>query len=343
MKPGSLIVAFGLLAGIDFVAVLLWQEWWHLPGLEGGSSGLVGHLLVVLAATLLLPMFPANAGRPGRWLLGLLAGLLTLVCPVAGPLAAGLLAGLLSAPAKPPQSRLRLVLGNPARDDRVNHAPPVHTPVREPFAHLLRAGPVMAQWLVVPLLRQSRSPSGVGLLRLLASRGDARTQLYAQGALGSLLDASEQEIQALQSKHHSGEASPTERERLAAILLHSARSGIFPGDHSRTLFTLASEVLGELVAEYPEDPALLHELARCRIEQGELSGVPDLFQRLQGLVEGSRLSSRLETAFYHASGKWQLLTEAAGRAAADGAPLSYQSREFWLTRRPVRRPVSPHA
>ena len=130
---------------------------------------------------------------------------------------------------------------------------------------------------------------------------------------------------------------------MAAILLHSARSGIFPGDHSRTLFTLASEVLGELVAEHPGDPALLHELARCRIELGELSGVPDLFQRLQGLAGGGRLSSRLETAFYHASGKWQLLTEAAGRAAAGGAPLSYQSREFWLTRRPVRRPASPHA
>lgn len=343
MKPFSLIKGYGLLAVLDAAAVTLWLELWRLPGFSPAAGGWLTHLAVAGVSVLLPALLPGGGERPGRWLLGGLGGLLALSVPVVGPLAAGLIAAMIAAPIRQPKPERRVVRGNPAREGLEDPAPPHPTAIREPFFQMLQGGAAVGQWLVVPVLRQSRSPAAVRLLRLLTSRGDARTQLYAQGALSTLLDASEREIQSLQTRRNAGAAAGQERERLATVLLQAARGGVFPSDHGRALSERATELLEELAAERPDDAVLLHELARCHLSLGRFDKVPELLQRLQALPGGARLAPLLEAAYCNATGQWHRLAEALRVAAAHGAPLRAQSREFWLSRRPLRHPTRSHA
>lgn len=337
MAQLPLLFVFLLLAGLDTLAVLVGIEQIGSASIPSLPAAAGIHLLVVVIAIAAVLLFPGAKERPGVKTLGVLAALLCLLTPVFGCLVSAWLigAGPRVRNAAGPFAGIRF--GNPCTG-ATRRSRPEPTPVSQPLVDALPHGHLPTQRMAAPLLRESHDPRSIRLLRHLREQKDARTQLYAQGALSAMFENREQ---ALESLRRQAEQTPAEhpqalavRERLASALVETAETGLRSSSESRALIEEAGRQFGRALEISPTDPACLFGKATCLLALGDLDGVPDLYGRLCAQTGAEFYADRLELAYFAALGNWQRITEASRRLDRDqrDGGMNTDQRRFWLGR-----------
>jgi hypothetical protein len=287
------------------------------------------HLLVVATAIAAIRLFPGAKEHPGYKTLSFLAGFFCLFTPFLGALAGGWLVIGMLFPATRRELGDRFVIGNPLNGSSTPIHPSV-APVSEPLAVSIANGQTSGLRLAVPLIRGRRRRSTVAILRALTDQQDARTQLYSQSALATMLETSDWEVSNLR-RMVAVSRDTAAMERLAAELARNVEIGLVTSSESE----IVGEALGlyeELAVRHPADPAYLFGKGICLIRLGRLDEVPDIYGRLCSLANAAIFADRLELSYFAAIGNWKRAAAAVERIAKDGnrIALPLESRAFWL-------------
>ena len=307
MKTTPLILVFVALAGLDVVAALLaLQKIGASASLPAVPTAAAVHFLVAAIGAMAVAFFPGASDRSGHRTVAMLAGALCLFTPVVGPLVAALLVRGIYQKSAATIDHEAYVFGNPMRAHRVAVSPTT-VPVSEPLALSLGFGHLHGQRLAPSLLRRVGSSEAISLLRRLFQQPDARTQLYAQSALGSLFEKSETSLARQRKRAAQLPDDPWQSANLAKALIQTAKLGIHPVAESESLLREAITWLDYATDLRPKEPEFYFEKAVCLIELGDrpsLDRVPDLYGRLLALPGGQSFSNRLDVHYFAAVGNW---------------------------------------
>lgn len=335
MAQLPLLFVFALLAALDVAALLVGIQRIGSASLPPLPTAAVIHLTVVAIAMAAVRLNPKTKDRAGVASLSLLVGVICLLTPVLGSLvAAWLVAGGFRS-AKSPGLRDLIQLGNPL-DEAVLLTHPETFPLDRPLSSFLRDHHVPAQRMASPLLRQCVDRRSLKILRALRHQPDARTQLYAQGALSAMFENRERELEnlrkAVSATHVSGKLA--DHERLASALRETALAGLRSAGESRALTDEAREHYDRALAISPTDPACLLGKALCLLDLNQLDSIPDLYGRLCAQPGAESQADRLELAYFAALGNWQRVYESCQRREREGRShgIAPGLRRFWLSR-----------
>ncbi|MCP5539358.1 MAG: hypothetical protein H7A53_02440 [Akkermansiaceae bacterium] len=329
MIAPPLLLVFGLLALLDAGAVFVAVKGIGTSAVPPVAGALAIHAAVAVIAALAMRMFPGARERRGYTTLGILAALLCFLTPVLGCLAAMWLDAAIGRPLAAPEKPGPFLFGNPLARSSAGPAP---VPVSEPLAESVSNGFFGAHRLAVPILMSEGGRGSVSLLRRLRELPDARTQLFAQGALAALTEKNDRRVESLRERVRSGAAGAADRERLGWALHGAAEAGLLPGEETAAALEEAASQFGRAVEMAPENPACLFGMALCLIGLDRMEEIPDLYGRLCALRGAGGYADRLEVAFFAASGNWRRTAAAVGRLAEAGneSGLPAAVRHFWL-------------
>ena len=329
MNRFALILVFLVLAALDLVALLMAMG--IVATATGPSPALAAgmHLAVVVFSIAAIRWFPGARQHPGYKTLSFLAGFFCLFTPVLGALASGWLVIGMLFPSSEKGAGGRYVIGNPLVDSAAPGHPAV-APAPEPLAASIAGGRESGLRLAVPMIRGRRRRSTVAILRALTGQQDARTQLYSQSALATMLESSEWEAANFRRTIAATRDAAT-MERLAAELLRNAEIGLLTSGERATIGE-ALELYEELIGRFPSEPAYLFGRGICLIRLGRLDQVPDIYGRLCSLANAAVFADRLELSYFAAMGNWKRTAAAVERIAREGnrMNLPMESRSFWL-------------
>ncbi|MCB1061510.1 MAG: hypothetical protein KDN20_01155 [Verrucomicrobiae bacterium] len=330
-----LILVFVLLAGLDVAAILVAVERIGSAALPAMPAAVGIHLLVCAIALAATRFYPGAKERPGYRTLGILTAIICLLTPVLGCLVgAWIMAGAtLKRRTASPFDGIRL--GNPFSEaSRIDR--PSIAPITQPLVSALRQGHRPAQRLAAPMLRQHVDRRAIGVLRHLRDQPDARTQLYAQGALSTLFENRERQLEQLRLRVSETPADHLDalaiRERLASALWETAESQLHGQAESNTMIEEALSQFDGALSIDPADAACLYGKARCLIRLSRLDSVPDLYGKLCALPGASSYADRLEPLYFAAVGNWQRTADTVRRLVSNGNPtqLAVEQRDFWF-------------
>ncbi|MCB1229636.1 MAG: hypothetical protein KDN19_05190 [Verrucomicrobiae bacterium] len=337
MARSPLLLVFALLAALDTAAILVGIQQIGSSNLPPLPAAIGIHLLVVFIAIAAVRLYPGAKEQPGIGTLGLLAALLCLMSPVLGCLIGGWLVAGQPRPRELADPFAGIRLGNPLTG---SPEPPSEESslAAESLAKAAEEDNGSLSRLAPARLRERLDKSSIQALRSLRHRPDARTQLYAQGALSALFENREQALDRLRREAATVPEKTAEafalRERLASALYETATSELHGDSESRSMIRDAADQYDRALAITPSDPACLYGKARCLIALDQLDQVPDLYGRLCAQAGAEYYADRLELAYFAAAGNWQRTTEAAARIDGDhrDGGLSGAQRDFWLNR-----------
>ena len=329
MNRFVLILVFAALSALDLVALLMAMGMVATSTASSTPLAALMHLIVVMITIAAIRLFPGAKEHPGYKTLSFLAGFFCLFTPVLGALASGWLVIGMLFPASRRGTGDRYVIGNPLNEDSM----PVHpaaAAVSDPLAVSIANGQGRGLRLAVPLIRGRRRRAAVAILRALTGQQDARTQLFSQSALATMLESSEREVENLR-RMIAANRDPAIMERLAAELVRNAEIGLLTSSEREIL----SEALGlyeELIGRHPDDPAYYFGKGLCLLRLGRLDEVPDIYGRLCSLANAAVFADRLELSYFAAVGNWRRTASAVKRITKEGnrMNLPLESRAFWL-------------
>ncbi len=265
-----------------------------------------------------------DAQTVGIRTVAILAITLTLCAPVAGALAVACLLGGFAKNTHPAKVLSNVVVGNPLR---ISQTDPSTTPIvrsmsENALGKLREAG---------PLLHRNRSRQSITVLRRLQRHQDARTQLQAQGALASLSETSEKQINQLRQLDSSPEIS----RRLASLLHQVGVSGMRDDVTSKALLEEAIDYLELSLAASPSDAentTALQLLAECQLATHQVADLPELISQLRRQTDGAPFADKIERRYHAELGQWRELASSVHDTCMN---TTVASRNFWAGTPPV--------
>ena len=222
------------------------------------------------------------------------------------------------------------VIGNPLRQGSTARHRPHPTRLESSESSFETLTGEQQRW-AVGLMRMSHTRESLLLLRHLAHTASPRTRLFAQAALGSMIEAIEAAISRLQRAVSLRPEASGERERLAQALWQKAATGALTESEQRDCLEEADRHWSTLAKAMPEDAAILHGWAECLLRLRRFTELDQVLTRLRKLDHQDLLIRSLEARQHALRGDWGEVARAVdttGHGVA-GSPFSRASLQFW--------------
>ncbi len=332
MKAHQKLVLLGgvVLALLDFAvfaAMIRWCDEADSPGILGG---LLLHALLLGIGLVLLRRLTRLSTRTGFEGFAELVGLICLLTPGFGFLAATFLVFWESQSAERVEREVgEFVYGNPRRKTRFSSQ--ISKPAFDSSISHFDDGD-SARWLQIAAnLRHSHTAESVALLRQMMRLPNARVQLFAQTALGSMKESAENLITRLRKERDC----PNAMVRLASTLFYLAKEGLGSEFELKEWLAEAESLYGKSADGHSADISVLVGWSRSLIALNRLPEAAEVIAQLDALALDEGMMHVLRAEYIAAAGNWEDLRRLMLQKPPEACEIAPSNYEFWIAEPPI--------